>query len=118
MNCSACPSYKRGRGSQACLTCDKYEDVLPKYKPPPPTASIPYIVLEEAAMPERLRSSFEALRHIDDESATMILQSLLLGMKHQEIAEYHNKLYSRSSISRKISNGLHQVKKILHNDNK
>lgn len=59
--------------------------------------------------------SLELLIHLDsDEQATMFLQSTVIGLSHQQIADYHNNKYSRVTITRMIGRAKKKLAQLYH----
>ena len=104
MNCTGCPSYNRGKGSQACYKCPDQINIKPASKPGPRIINMQSELIEDIAeiIPKDLR---DILVTLDPKESTMLLQSIILKMTHQEIAEYH--LYNATkTVQRKINNSL------------
>ena len=108
MNCAECPSYKKGKGSKACLVCPDQRDVLPRYKPNPSTFYLQADIVEELAalVPKNAK---DILLTLDPLESTMLLQSIILNMTHEEIAEYH--LYNATkTLQRKITKAMSLIR--------
>ena len=108
MNCANCPSYRRGNGSQACYTCPDQLNIKPTSKPGPRIINMRAEDIEEIAeiIPKPMK---DILSTLDPLQSTMLLQSVILGMTHQEIAEYH--LFSATkTVQRKINIALELIK--------
>ena len=108
MNCANCPSYRRGKGSQACYTCPDQLNIKPASKPGPRIINMRAEDIEEIAeiIPKPMK---DILATLDPKHSTMLLQSVILGMTHQEIAEYH--LFSATkTVQRKINTALELIR--------
>ena len=102
VSCNGCPSYNKGRGTKACLKCpDQPDPKIPQPKPGPRIINMQAETIEDIA--EMIpKSTRDILKTLDPKDSTMLLQSIILGMTHQEIAEYH--LYRASkTVQRKIN---------------
>ena len=108
MNCAKCPSYRRGKGSQACYKCPDQLNIKPASKPGPRIINMRAEDIEEIAeiIPKPMK---DILSTLDPKQSTMLLQSVILGMTHQEIAEYH--LFSATkTVQRKINTALELIR--------
>jgi len=108
MNCTGCPSYNRGKGSQACYACPDQLNIKPASKPGPRIINMRSEEIEDIA--ELLSKPIQdILPTLDPKQSTMLLQSIILKMTHQEIAEYH--LFSATkTVQRKINIALDLIK--------
>lgn len=108
MNCTGCPSYNRGKGSQACYTCPDQLNIKPASKPGPRIINMRAEEIEDIA--ELISKPMkDILSTLDPKHSTMLLQSIILGMTHKEIAEYH--LFSATkTVQRKINTALELIK--------
>lgn len=100
MNCAKCPSYRQGKGSQACFKCQDQINVRADSKPGPRIINMQSEIIEDIAemIPKKVR---EILITLDPMDSTMLLQVVILKMNHQEIAEFHQ-FKARRTVLRKI----------------
>jgi len=101
-NCSECPSYNRGQGTRKCLRCSEYALFRVKEKPAPNICRFPQEFIDNVPDDPRMKTAFDLLASLDDISATMLLQSTVLKMTHQEIADYHQTMFTRSGVTRRL----------------
>lgn len=108
MNCTGCSSYRRGRGSQACYKCPDQLNIKPSGRPGPRIINMRAEDIEEIVevIPPSIK---DILLTLDPKHSTMLLQSIVLEMTHQEIAEYH--LFSATkTVQRKINTALELIR--------
>lgn len=109
--CPTCKSYKRGKGTRACLWCPEFKDILPLGKPNPDIIRLPKELLENLTNPPKhLSNIFDLIAHLAPVPATMLLQSTLLRMTYREIAIYHQETYSKDTCQRKISEAIEAIR--------
>lgn len=114
LNCTNCESYNRGRGTQACKTCNIHQLTEIKVRLNCPSTIYSDAMVENSPAPLAIETTFDVLKQIDTESATMIFQAKMLKMTLEEIKAYHNNKYSKATISRKITSSATTIKKILN----
>lgn len=110
MNCSECPSYNRGQGTRKCLRCSEYAAFVVKEKPAPNICRFPQEFMDNVPDIPRFKTALDMLKGLDDVSATMLIQATILGMTHQEIADYHQTMFSRSAVSRKLITAINDLR--------
>ena len=110
MNCNTCSSYRNGRGSKACTTCDKFKDILPPSKPGPQIVNMRAEIIEDMSgiIPKEI---IDTIRPQDLTQATMLLQSVILKATHEEIAEYHQ--VSKKTVQRRINDAIETTKELM-----
>lgn len=118
MNCTACAHYNRGQGTRCCLSCDKFKDLIQsRPRIGPPLVRVDKNIIENIISPDNptVKSVFAVLSKIDPYDATIILQSTILRMTHEEIADYHRKApaWSREWIRRKKQEAIRVLKMLL-----
>lgn len=124
-DCRECRYWNGGEGCDICKACNMFKNITIESKTSPQIQGG-----EKEEVEDNINSSSNipmdrptdltlVLHDMDNDiQATMLLQNHFLKMSHDEIAEYHNKLYSRSTVSRMIKKAkeealnLHRVKKI------
>ncbi len=97
MNCYGCPSYKKGRGTRRCLTCDEFKSskLMSRYKPCVNYVKIPRMILESLTMDTE--TDYYSL--LDPIAATMLFMKYHLNLDNLTIAKLLN--ISEKTVRRK-----------------
>jgi hypothetical protein len=97
MKCYECPSYKRGRGTQRCLSCDEFKSstIMGRYKPCVDYVKIPRMILENLV----LDMEIDYYSKLDPFEATMLFMKYHLNLDNLTIAKLLN--ISEKTVRRK-----------------
>ncbi len=112
-SCKSCPSHRNGRGIERdCVGCGEYNK-LPPFKRSN-YLSLPSEIIENLL--ESVPTPFlEYISMLDKEEATMLCQSLIVGMSHKEVIAYHKteRDYSQSKVQRIIARAVGNLRKLI-----
>jgi DNA-directed RNA polymerase specialized sigma subunit len=116
MNCPTCDKYEGGKGTKDCLKCKKYMFfVLQSGKRSPIVFEhIPEAIYENIANPDiddKMPGLINGMRRLPIDLSIVMACYYILGMKQREIAKILNT--SLTSISRKLTESVEQLKKII-----
>jgi DNA-directed RNA polymerase specialized sigma subunit len=99
MKCYECPSYKKGRGTKRCLTCNEFKNINmfeQRYKPCVNYVKIPRIILESLSLDETESEIYNLLDPID---AIILFSKYHLNLNDITISKLLN--ISQKTVQRK-----------------
>ena len=116
--CKTCQVWKdtRGRGNKSCLKCNPFREELQTIKP---LDCVPDDIIEQYPdlQDGRIKSGIDGIAHLDRSRATLLCQSLLMGMSDREIEQFwaHQKYlgYTHQQINNIVREALEMLKKIV-----
>ena len=113
MDCSACPSYNRGRGQKVCLSCKKYKtfQIKDARRQTIRFEIIPQAILEQVEDLTQKVNILEVLRKLPLELSAPVLMYWILGATQQEIADYHG--ISQQAVVRKNRKAIDVIKQMM-----
>lgn len=98
MKCYECPSYKKGKGTKRCLSCDEFKNgniMERRYKPCVDYVKIPRVILESLS----IEMNIDYYNLLDPMEATILFQKYHLNLDNLTIAKLLN--ISEKTVQRK-----------------